>query len=229
MGNDMRSPRTTVVVVALAALLVAFIGKSVRIEVVNDPAIVASEAMTIYPTSLLELVSTSDLVIDGTVVSASYNGLTMGYDQYSNLVMVPPSAGPLTPGQHPRPLSMNVIHIDLVRYDPTGMLQAGDMITIRQIGKYDPEYIRCDDYEQDLTASLGRPGDNHIYFLVRSPDMLAYSLRFGDASRLNVNGAEVQDSSCENAHILFASTDPATFLDELADTIDQVIESPPMY
>ncbi len=170
-----------------------------------------------YPASLADLVANSDLIVEGNVVSAAYLGLSRGYDDHDILQFGTPPPG--TRGPRPRPVSQHTVRILKVYFDASGAHEVSDPVTVRQVGEYRPDFDPCDDYERDQPEAFGAPGQRYLYFLRAEPDGAAYILAKGDASRLDVFGDVVRDSSCERNPILFASTDPSRFMKDLEDAL----------
>jgi len=175
------------------------------------------EWMVAYPESLDDLIESSDLIVEGTVLSAEYLGLSRGYDANNVLQFGTPVPG--TRGSRAIPLSQHVIGISQIYLDSTSQLEPGDEIVIRQVGEYRPDFDTCDDYERDQPEAFGAPGQHYLYFLKEEPDGLAYSLSKGDGARLDVFGPQVRDSSCDQGIVLFAPTDPAEFMAALQDAL----------
>jgi hypothetical protein len=174
-----------------------------------------------------EFVASSDMIIEGRVVSVTDVGDSTGWTDVGTVATVtPPSAAntPLFTVADTMPLKDIAVVVDKIYVNSTALpVFINDEIIIRGFGTTDGrclETVTAEPHNIDEVFMSGEAGDRFLFGLVLNPDGATWDVGYGVWGRFNLDGDEVLDTNCPPHAVRWAEhSDPTGFIAELNQAI----------
>lgn len=181
----------------------------------------------VLPVDMDEFVASSDMIIEGRVVSVTDVGDSTGWtDAGAVATVTPPSAAntPVFTVADTMPLKDIAVVVDTIYVNSTALpVLINDEIIIRGFGTTDGrclEIVTAEPHDIDEVFMSGGADDRFLFGLVLNPDGTTWDVGYGVWGRFNLDGDEVLDTNCPPHPVRWAEhSDPAGFIAELNQAI----------